>query len=59
MLKTLTISALLVGFIFSDGSPGRLAIAQTSPELPNVLIIATGGTAPALAAKANGLCWST
>src|SRR2546421_2825632 len=44
MLKRLSISALLLGFIVLTNSPARLAPAQTPPELPRVLIIATGGT---------------
>src|SRR5207244_5082239 len=44
MLKRLTISALLLGFIIITSSPATPATAQTPPELPRVLIIATGGT---------------
>src|SRR5260370_41699716 len=44
MLKRLTISALLLGFIITTSSPARPAIQQIPPELPHVLIIATGGT---------------
>src|SRR5437899_6035190 len=44
MLKRLTISTLLLGFIIITGSPARLATAQTPPELPHILIVATGGT---------------
>jgi L-asparaginase len=43
MLKRRTISVLLLGFIISNSS-ARQAGAQTQPELPRVLVIATGGT---------------
>jgi L-asparaginase len=43
MLKRFTIPLLLLGFIIILGSVG-VARAQTQPELPRVLIIATGGT---------------
>src|SRR5712691_11027653 len=43
MLKRRTISLLLLGFIISNSS-ARHAGAQTQPELPRVLVIATGGT---------------
>src|SRR2546426_11170682 len=44
MLKRLTISALLLGFIIITSSPATPATAQTPADLPRVLIIATGGT---------------
>src|SRR5260370_33205704 len=44
MLKTLTISALVLGFYVINGAAARMATAQTQPELRRVLVIATGGT---------------
>src|SRR5437867_7904680 len=44
MLKRLSISVLLMGVSVILGSIPNRAGAQTSPELPRLLIIATGGT---------------
>src|SRR6266705_6377323 len=44
MLKRLSISVLLMGVSVILGSIPNRARAQTPPELPRVLIIATGGT---------------
>src|SRR5207245_2251808 len=44
MLKRLSISVLLMGVSVILGSIPNRAGAQTAPELPRVLIIATGGT---------------
>ena len=44
MLKRLTIFTLLLSFGLSNGWSATLAGTQAPPELPRVLIIATGGT---------------
>src|SRR2546428_11779477 len=44
MLKRLTIFMLILSLIVINGSATTLAGAQTQPDLPRVLIIATGGT---------------